>query len=85
MTDAQDHGRAALVHGWISNGGTSEVAGPVCECAYRLPGTPAYASVAYALNGAMLWGEGQSSSRARRHFSGIGKADLFAAFLGGAE
>ncbi|ORB47938.1 hypothetical protein BST43_25445 [Mycobacteroides saopaulense] len=83
MTDAQDHGRAALVHGWVSNGGASDVAGPVRECAYRLPGTPAYANVVYALNGVMLWGDGQSPARERRHFSGIGKADRFASFLEG--
>lgn len=44
MTDAQDHGRVALVNGWISNGGTSDVAGPTRECVFRLPGTPAYAN-----------------------------------------
>lgn len=81
MTDAQDHGRAALVHGWVSNGGASDVAGPVRECIYRLPGTPAYANVVYALNGVMLWGEGQSPSRERRQFCGIGKTDHFASFL----
>ncbi|WP_237080912.1 hypothetical protein [Mycobacteroides abscessus] len=80
-TDAQDHGRAALVNGWISNGGASDVVGPFRECAYRLPGTPAYANVVYALNGAMLWGDGLSPLRERRHFSGIGKADRFASFL----
>ncbi|OHU38185.1 hypothetical protein [Mycobacteroides chelonae] len=81
MTDAQDHGRAALVHGWISNGGASDVAGPTRECIYRLPGTPAYANVVYALNGAMLWGEGQSPQRERRRFYGIGKTDRFTSFL----
>lgn len=58
MTDAQEHGRAAFVHGWISNGGASDETGPVRECIYRLPGTPAYANVVYALNGVMLWGKG---------------------------
>ncbi|MDB2211851.1 hypothetical protein [Mycobacteroides abscessus] len=81
MTDAQHHARTALVHGWISNGGTSDVLGPVHECVFRLPGTPAYASVVYALNGVMLWGEGQSRSRERRRFYGIGKTDRFALFL----
>ncbi|SKF91692.1 Uncharacterised protein [Mycobacteroides abscessus subsp. bolletii] len=83
MTDAQRHGRAANVYGWISNGGASPDGGPVRECAYRLPGTPAYANVVYALNGAMLWGDGQSPTRECRHFSGIGKADRFASFLEG--
>lgn len=81
MTDAQDHGRVALVNGWISNGGTSDVAGPTRECIFRLPGTPAYANVVYALNGVMLWGEGLSPSRERRRFYGIGKTDRFASFL----
>ncbi|SLF39057.1 hypothetical protein [Mycobacteroides abscessus] len=81
MTDAQCHDRAAFVHGWISNGGTSDIAAPVRECIYRLPGTPAYANVVYALNGVMLWGEGQSRSREPRHFNGIGKADRLASFL----
>ncbi|MBN7510194.1 hypothetical protein [Mycobacteroides abscessus] len=81
MTDAQDHDRAALVHGWISNGGTSDAAGSIRECIYRLPGTPAYVNVVYALNGVMLWGEGQSRLRERRRFYGIGKTDRFASFL----
>ncbi|WP_232785454.1 hypothetical protein [Mycobacteroides chelonae] len=81
VTDAQDHGHAALVHGWISNGGVSPDAGPFREFVYRLPGTPAYANVVYALSGVMLWGDGQSPARERRHFNGIGKADRFASFL----
>lgn len=81
MTDAQCHGRVALVHGWISNGGALDVAGPVRECAYRLPGTPAHANIVYSLSGVMLWGEGLSRSRERRRFYGIGKADRFASFL----
>lgn len=81
MTDAQLHGRVAFVYGWISNGGSSDAAGPVRECTYRLPGTPAYANVVYALNGAMLWGEGQSRTRERLHFRGIGKGDRVASFF----
>lgn len=81
MSDAKDHGRAALVNGWISNGGTSDVFGAVREYTYRLPGTPAYANVVYALNGVMLWGDGQSPSRERRRFYGIGKTERFALFL----
>ncbi|MEC4854624.1 hypothetical protein R2325_02455 [Mycobacteroides chelonae] len=81
MSDAQHHARAARVHGWISNGGVADVAGPIRECAYRLPGTPAYANVVYALNGVMLWGEGQSPSREPRHFNGIDKRDRLASFF----
>lgn len=81
MTDAQEHGRAAFIHGWISNGGVSDAVGPVRECVYRLPGTPAYANVVYALNGVMLWGEGQSRTRERLHFRGIGKGDRVASFF----
>lgn len=54
-TDAQQLERAALVHGWICNGGDG-MDGHYWGCVYRLPGTPAYASVAYATNGTMLWG-----------------------------
>ncbi|AGM27343.1 hypothetical protein MABM_26570 [Mycobacteroides abscessus] len=81
MSDAQDHGRAALAYGWIYNGGISDVVGPVRECVYRLPGTSAYAAVVYALNGVMLWGGGQTPARVPRHFDGVGKADRLAAFL----
>lgn len=81
MTDAQRHDSVALVNGWISNGGTSDAAGPTRECMFRLPGTPAYANVVYALNGVMLWGEGQDRLRERRRFYGIGKTDRFASFL----
>lgn len=83
MTDAQHHARAASVHGWISNGGAADMAGPIRECAYRLPGTPAYANIVYALNGVMLWGEGQSRRRERLHFRGIGKGDRVASFFAG--
>lgn len=83
MTDAQDHDRTAMVHGWISNGGGSDEVGPVRECVYRLPGTSAYAAVVYALNGVMLWAGGQDAERRPRHFDGIGKADRLEAFLAG--
>ncbi|MEU9805399.1 hypothetical protein [Mycobacterium sp. NPDC050853] len=83
MTGQQDIDHAAHVHGWISNGGGSPDSRPFRECAYRLPGTPAYANIVYALNGAMLWGEGQSRSRERRHFGGIGKTDRLVSFLSG--
>lgn len=81
MTDAQLHGRVAFVYGWISNGGNSGAAAPVREYTYRLPGTPAYANVVYALNGVMLWGEGQSRTRERLHFRGIGKGDRVVSFF----
>ncbi|WP_100517089.1 hypothetical protein [Mycobacteroides abscessus] len=83
MTDAQDHDRAALVHGWIANGGNAAEASPYRECVYRLPGTPAYAAVVYALDGVMLWAGGQDAERRPRHFDGIGKADRLEAFLAG--
>lgn len=81
MTDAQRLDGAARVHGWVSNGGATPDNGPYRQHIYRLPGTPAYANVVYALNGVMLWGDGLSPLRERRHFSGIGKADRFASFL----
>lgn len=81
MTDAQRHVLAARMHGWISNSGDSPDGGPYREFFYRLPGTPAYANVVYALNGVMLWGDGQSSAREPRHFGSIGKADRLASFL----
>lgn len=81
MSHAQEHDRAARVHGWVSNGGASDVAGPIRECVYRLPGTPAYASVVYALNGVMLWGGGLDTARQPRCFAGIDKVERLVSFL----
>ncbi|MDM2320781.1 hypothetical protein [Mycobacteroides abscessus] len=73
---------AAREHGWISNGGAG-TAYTHRECVYRLPGTPAYASVAYSQTGVVLWAGGRDTSRAPRHFDGIGKVDRLVAFLAG--
>lgn len=71
---------AAREHGWICNGG-NRIVDTHRECMYRLPGTPAYASVAYSHTGVLLWAGGQDTSRAPRHFAGIDKADRLVSFL----
>lgn len=82
MTTQQSIDRAALAHGWISNGGTGTT-DTHRECVYRLPGTPAYASVAYSHTGVLLWAGGQDTLRVHRHFAGIDKVDRLVAFLAG--
>lgn len=82
MTGQREIDAAARQHGWISNGGDRAV-DTHRECVYRLPGTPAYASVAYSQTGVVLWAGGRDTSRAPRHFDGIGKVDRLVAFLAG--
>lgn len=80
LTGQQKIDRAAREHGWISNGGAS-TADSHRECVYRLPGTPAYASVAYSHTGVLLWAGGRDAARLSRHFDGIGKEDRLLSFI----
>lgn len=82
MSGQHEIDAAAREHGWISNGGNS-TADTYRECVYRLPGTPAYASVAYSHTGVLLWAGGRDMARAPRHFDGIGKEDRLVSFLAG--
>ncbi|SKO52001.1 Uncharacterised protein [Mycobacteroides abscessus subsp. bolletii] len=82
MTGQHKIDAAAREHGWVSNGGDRTV-DTHRECVYRLPGTPAYASVAYSHTGVLLWAGGRDSRRAPRHFAGIDKVDRLVSFLAG--
>jgi len=75
--------RAARQHGWISNGDGGNDASHFREFAYRLPGTPAYVSAAYAFDGTLLWADGQGVMRERCHFCEIDKVDRLVSFMAG--
>lgn len=58
LTGQQRVDRAALEHGWISNGGDVDDVGLY---SYRRPGAASFVSVTYA-NGIILWADGMTAA-----------------------